>query len=263
MPPIKPIITICLTPFAMMASLWAQDAGTTEDPGATKELIHQWVKTERMISEEKTSWEVEKKSMQSLLDLYRKELALLNEELTQAGASVELVDHDKEKLEAELKQYREAQQLLRASMARMLPRMKNVITRFPQPLADELKSDLDALSAPDALGKPRDVLKSMLAVLSAAGRFNRSITVAEETQTLPDGKKMTVSVLYLGLCRAYYTTSSGDTAGIGSPGKEGWVWQSVPAIAADVRRAIAVYQKSQQPQLIKLPVKLTGGGESK
>ena len=44
------------------------------DPAASREMIRQWVQTERILSEEKTSWQVEKKRMQDLLDLYQKEL---------------------------------------------------------------------------------------------------------------------------------------------------------------------------------------------
>ena len=267
----KKILIACLSLLPLSTPLCGQEESTTAppkvDPTVSRELIRQWVKIERIISEEKSAWQVEKQRMQDLLGIYQKELKLLNEEITEAGSSVDLVDEDKENYEAELKQYREAQQLLRAAMARLLPRMKSLMSRFPQPLIDELSTDVDLLRSPEALGNSRGVLKSMIAVLSTADRFNRSITLAEETQQLPDGKTMKANVLYLGLCRAYYATSSGDTAGIGTPskepGKEGWTWKSEPKIADDVRRTIAVYQKSQQPQLIKLPVKVTGGGENK
>lgn len=256
--PLCLLIINCLIPCA-----GAQSDKADVDPAVTRELIRQWVKTERVISDEQTSWTVEKKRMQDLLDLYQKELKLLDEELTQAGSSAALVDENKEKFETELKEYQEARQVLQSTMARLLPKMNALVARFPKPLLDELAVDIDFLSEPKALDKPRDVMKAMIAVLSTAGRFNRGITLAEETQKVSDEKKMTVNVLYLGLCRAYYTTASGDTAGIGTPGENGWAWKSQPGIADDIRRTIAVYQKSQQPQLIKLPVQIQGGGENK
>lgn len=260
----KQLIIYFLTLIPLTASLCGQEEGKTTspisapDPAASRELIRQWVKTERIISEEKTSWDVEKKRMQDLLDLYQKELKLLDEEIGKAGKSASLVDENKERFQSELKHYREAQQLLGDTMARLLPQLKLLMTRLPQPLLDELSADRDQLNSEDALGKPRDVLKSMIAVLSASGRFNRSITIAEETRQTPDGKKMTVDVLYLGLCRAFYTTTAGETAGVGTPGKSGWEWQSVAGLADDIRRTIAVYRKDKQPQLIKLPVKVSG-----
>jgi len=263
----KKILLSCLILIPLAISVCGQEESKTMhpkvDPTVSRELIRQWVKTERLISEEKSAWKVEKQRMQDLLGLYQKELKLLSEEIADAGSSVDFVDEEKKKYETELKQYREAQQLLRVAMARFLPRMKILMSRFPQPLIGELTTEVDLLSSPEALKKPRDVLKSMIAVLTTTDRFNRSITIAEETRKLPDGKKMTANVIYLGLCRAYYATSSGDTAGIGIPGEDGWTWKSEPGIADDVRRAMAVYQKSEQPQLVKLPVKVTGAGEGK
>ncbi|MBK1830492.1 DUF3450 family protein [Verrucomicrobiaceae bacterium R5-34] len=238
----------------MAGSAVAQEKSVTPDPAAHRELIRQWVQTERLLSEEKNDWQVEKQRMQDLLDLYQKELKLLNEEIEKAGSSAGLVDSRKSKLESELKEFRDAQRLMADTMARLLPRIKSIIQRLPAPLQDELAADIDFLTSAEAMGKPRDVLKSMLSVLSGAGQFNRTITLGEETRTLQSGQKMTVDVLYLGLARAYFATTSGETAGIGQPGKEGWVWQDQADLADDIRQAIAVYRKDKQPQLIKLPV---------
>lgn len=240
---------------ASILPLAAQERKT--DPAADRELIRQWMKTERLLAEEKNAWKVNKQRMQDLLDLYQKELKLLNEEIEKAGASAGLVDERKEKLESGLKDFRDAQRLLAETLARLLPRVRGLARKLPAPLQDELEADIDFLRSPDALAKPRDVLKSMLAVLTGAGRFNRSITVTEETRTLSDGKKMTVDVLYLGLARAYFATASGQTSGIGTPGDDGWQWQDRPDLAANVRRAIAIYRKDKQPQLIRLPVGLS------
>jgi len=243
-----------------MTPLLAQDAPNPQDPKldpmVARELIRQWVKTERIISDEKTSWQAEKKQMQDLLDLYQKELKLLNEELSKAGGAAGMVDHQKETWDKELKEYRDAQNLLRETMARLLPRMRRLFVFLPEPLLDRVTADVDVLKAPDALEKPRDVLKAMLSVLAESGRFNRTVTVVEETHMLPDGKKMTVEVVYFGLARAYYASKSGSTACVGVPGKNGWVWEARPELADDIRKAISVYHKDSQPQLIKLPISL-------
>jgi len=226
------------------------------NPSNSRELIRQWVQTERIISEEKTTWQVEKQQMQDLLEIYQQELKLLNEELNVAGSSADLIDENKEKLESGLAQYREAKQILRSSMASL----------------EELGSDIDLIRSPQALDKPRDVLKSIIAILNAAGSFNRTLTLAEETRTLANGKKITVSVLYLGLCRAYYAADVGPLAGTGVPAATaatadtaataaagGWLWTEDGGIADQVRRTIAVHKKSAQPQLVELPVQLQTG----
>ena len=242
------------------------------NPSNSRELIRQWVQTERIISEEKTTWQVEKQQMQDLLEIYQQELKLLNEELNVAGSSADLIDENKEKLESGLAQYREAQQILRSSMASLVPRMQKLVGRFPAPLVEELGSDIDLIRSPQALDKPRDALKSIIAILNAAGSFNRTLTLAEETRTLANGKKITVSVLYLGLCRAYYAADVGPLAGTGVPAATaatadtaataaagGWLWTEDGGIADQVRRTIAVHKKSAQPQLVELPVQLQTG----
>ncbi len=247
---------IIITLLSLSSSLCAQGKKDTLDPAAKRELIKQWVQTERLITEEKNTWKVEKQRMQDLLNIYQKELTLLNEEIEKAGASAELADDRKGELESELKAYRDAQRLLIDSLTNMLPRTRNLIKRLPDPLQKELSTDIDLLSSPDAMEKPRDVLKSILNVLTSAGRFNRSVTVAEQTRELGSGEKMTLNVLYLGLARAYFASSAGDTSGIVTLGEDGWNWQDKPELADDIRRAIAVYKKDQQPQLIQLPVGL-------
>jgi hypothetical protein len=233
------------------------------NPSSSRELIRQWVQTERMISEEKTAWQVEKQQMQDLLEIYQQELKLLNEELNVAGSSADLIDENKEKLESGLAQYREAKQVLRSSMASLVPRMQKLVGRFPAPLVEELGSDIDLISSPQALDKPRDVLKSIIAILNAAGSFNRTLTLAEENRTLANGKKITVSVLYLGLCRAYYAADVGPLAGTGMPAATGatggWLWAEDGDIADQVRKTISVHKKSAQPQLVELPVQLQSG----
>ena len=242
------------------------------NPSNSRVLIRQWVQTERIISEEKTTWQVEKQQMQDLLEIYQQELKLLNEELNVAGSSADLIDENKEKLESGLAQYREAKQILRSSMASLVPRMQKLVGRFPAPLVEELGSDIDLIRSPQALDKPRDVLKSIIAILNAAGSFNRTLTLAEETRTLANGKKITVSVLYLGLCRAYYAADVGPLAGTGVPAATaatadtaataaagGWLWTEDGGIADQVRRTIAVHKKSAQPQLVELPVQLQTG----
>ena len=261
--------TIGMTLLAVIACHAQETNNVAEqevNPSNSRELIRQWVQTEHIISEEKTAWQVEKQQMQELLEIYQQELKLLNEELNVAGSSADLIDENKEKLESGLAQYREAKQILRSSMASIVPRMQKLVGRFPAPLVEELGSDIDLISSPEALDKPRDVLKSVIAILNAAGSFNRTLTLSEETRTLANGKKITVSVLYLGLCRAYYAADIGPLAGTGVPAAAGatgatggWLWAEDEGIADQVRRTIAVHKKSAQPQLVELPVQLQSG----
>ena len=125
--------------FAVMvchAQQETDDAVQEIGPSHSRELIKQWVQTERLISEEETSWQVERQQMQDLLEIYQQELKLINEELNVAGSSADLIDENKEKLESGLAQYREAKRMLRSSMASLVPRMQKLVGRFPAPLVE-------------------------------------------------------------------------------------------------------------------------------
>ncbi|NWK54849.1 DUF3450 family protein [Verrucomicrobiaceae bacterium N1E253] len=252
------LITVISLPLFGQDEPKAQDDPAAQlDPAAVRELIHQWVQTEGLISEEKNTWQVERQRMQDLLGLFQKELALLDDEMNQAGKSAELVDASKQQLEKQISEYRAAQRTLDEYLARVLPRTRTLLKRLPEPLKNNLETDIELLESDEALGKPRETLKSILSVFAACGRFNRTITVTEETRVLASGKKMTVDVLYLGLARAFYAAEQGDTAGLGTPGKDGWQWQDQPALADSVRKAFAVYRKDSPPQLVELPIQLS------
>lgn len=79
-----------------------------------------------------------------------------------------------------------------------------------------------------------------------------------------NGKKVSVNVLYLGLCRAYYASANGSIAGIGVPSTtDQWQWTEQNEIAQQVSQTISVYLKAKQPQLINLPVQLQTGNTRK
>jgi hypothetical protein len=142
--------------------------------------------------------------------------------------------------------------------------MQSLSKRLPEPLQEELRVDVEFINTDAALDTPRDILKSIISILNAAGNFNRTITLVEETRSLDNGKKITVNVLYLGLCRAYYAADLGPLAGIGEPSIEGaWSWTENADIADQVRKTIAVFRKSSQPQVVDLPVQLQLGREAK
>lgn len=224
------------------------------DPAASRELIRQWVKTEHLISEEAAEWKADKKRMQDLLDIYEKELEVLNKGL------ISLVDLDTggfiiiDPAPLEIESYAEAKKVMAAVVVTLKPRVVTLAKQFPKPLRDEIASDLEVLRSKQAL--PKQALKSMIEVLNAAGRFNRKTTLSEEVRELEGGKKMIVDVVYLGLCRGYYVTDSGNVAGVGIPTVSGWSWSSDPSMAKEVRRIIRIYNQETQPELIKLPVKI-------
>lgn len=223
------------------------------DPSASRELIRKWVESERIVSAEAAAWKTEKQSMQDLLNIFQKELTLLDEELAAAGASVDNVDLDKENYTTSIRGFSNAQKALDQYLTALVPRLQRLITFFPEPLMDEIVNDVKGL---EGAKTTRERLKAVIAVLNAAEKFNRSIHVSEETRAMADGRQMQVDVIYLGLCRAYYCTRAGSIAGIGTPASKGWQWSENGSVADEVRQVIAIYHALEQPEVVQLPVQI-------
>lgn len=243
--------------FLMLAVVagWSASAQGAEPAPAVaeaREAITRWVEVEDTISAERAAWAAEQATMAELLELHRKELALLDEELAKAGASAGSHDATMTEARAELARLRTAREQVAAALATTVPRLRELVRRFPQPLRDEARDDLTALDAwkPDA--EPRDGLRAVIGVLARADAFNRRLTRTREVRDDAE-----VEVLYLGLARAYYV--GGNTAGIGTPGPNGWEWRADPALAAELRKGLAMLEKRRPPAELKLPMAVDGG----
>ena len=84
---VKPLHFTYLLLGSLLLPAHAQTSEASEKADATREYIKQWVETERIISEESINWKSDQEHMQTLLNVYQKELSLLNEELEKAGSS--------------------------------------------------------------------------------------------------------------------------------------------------------------------------------
>lgn len=219
---------------------------------ATKEVIRQWVEAEKLLSNEKAAWKQEKAHMSELLELYAKELTLLNEELA-AVPSVEMDDDKKQEFDKEIKDADAMRAKLKGFLLGLKPRMQSLVGKFPVPLQDQINEAVLALKATDADASARDLLTPMLNILDAGSSFNGGVYRTSEKVTI-DAEDWQAEVMYLGLGQSYFWV--GDKSGVGYPGPEGWQWERNDAIFAEVKKAMEVFDKKTQPQLIKLPLNL-------
>ncbi|WP_159434884.1 DUF3450 family protein [Rubritalea squalenifaciens] len=240
---------------ALSGSVLGQEAGADKlTPSEARALIQQWVQTERMITEEKADWKIEREQLNDLIKLYETEMALLKDEVEKAGESHVELDKEKATLESEVKQMRADRRKLGLKVRDISKRMLEVSARFPKPLKDLLSADLYTLESVEDETQMRDGVVALANILKEAGRFNRAVYFSEEMQALEDGEKRQLQVLYLGLGRAYFV--SGDKAGVGMPGADGWQWSIREGIDNRVKTTIRVFKKSSQAGLVKLPVEV-------
>ncbi|WP_193213853.1 DUF3450 family protein [Luteolibacter marinus] len=234
--------------------LWAAESAPDAAVVELRETISKVVDVKSQTSAERLDWEARKAEMNELLGLHRRELQLLDEELSKAGQSAGGYDEQKQAAEAEIALLKQARRASREAVARNQPRMLALAKRFPAPLAGDTEIERIMLEAWKPGDEPRDGLQAILGMIAKAEQFNRRITRAKEER---DGRE--VEVLYLGLAGAYYADRSGN-AGTGEPAEEGWVWASRPELNGEVLNAFDQLDKKRPPALVELPVKIKEGG---
>jgi len=215
-----------------------------------RETIARIVEVKAQASAERNDWEGRKAEMAALLELHRRELELLDEELHKAGSSAGGFDERKREAEAEIESLRRARRVAAEAVARNRDRALGLAARFPRPLAGETETERVTLEEWQPGDEPRDGLQAILGLVARAEQFNRRITRVEEER---DGRQ--VEVLYLGLARAYYADRNGN-AGVGEPGPEGWSWSSRPEINGEVVKALDELDRKRPPELVELPVRI-------
>lgn len=234
----------------LIGSVNAQEKNTDAE---AKELIRQWVTTERLLGEELNSWKQQKAEISELLGLYKKELKLLNEELAKTGKSVAQVDQKKADLEAKVSQSIQTRKKLRAFLIKLSPRVLAVEKRFPVSLQAQVADSIAVLESANDETSVRDLLQAVINVIEQANTFNAGIYQSSESITI-GSDTWNAEVIYLGLGRAYFYV--GTKAGIGTPSVDGWQWQRKDEILDEVKKAVKVFKKQIQPQLVELPVKV-------
>ena len=215
-----------------------------------RETISKIVDTQTLEAKERLDWKARKAEMQALLELHGKELKLLGEELEKSGDSAPGHAGSMDSLEAEITSLKESRRLASETIARNVPRAISLAKRFPAPLLSEAEPEISSLSTWKKSDEPRDTLRSVLSLVAKAEQFNRRFIRSSEIR---DNHQ--VEVIYLGLARAYYAGKN-KTAGTGTPGTDGWVWKSQPALHSSISSAIDTFDKKVPPSMIELPLEI-------
>ena len=240
-----------------MTASCAVFAQTTEDeklsPAQARVLIQEWMKTERLISEENKDWAIEQQNLQQLIALYQTEVALIREELDAAGEATKNFDEQTESLKKRAAEFKQERKKLAGKVELQRKRLLGISAFFPEPLLQKVESELLTLESKDT--GMRETVVAMLNVMKVAGKFNRVVSYSEEMQSVgQSGEKRQLRVLYLGLACAYFL--SGENAGVGAPAKDGWKWSVDDSLNSTMAKAIAVYEKTSRPELVTLPVEV-------
>lgn len=226
--------------------------------GVARTALEKWVETRKLISKERRDWELGKEMLEDRIELVRDEIASLREKIESAQSSIAEADEKREELIAENEGLKRAAETIHASVAGLEARTKGLLTRLPEPVTDKVKALIQRLPEDPETTEQAITQRflNVIGILNETNRFNRQITVASEVRTLDDGALAEVTALYVGIGQAYYSRAKGNVAGMGRATAEGWTWTAANDSAAEIARAIAIFQAEEGADFVRLPAEI-------
>jgi len=241
---------VCLNVF--LSGAWA--AGLDE----ARSAIEQWVRTRQIISQTQADWASDKDTLEQSLGFLERELKSVEEQWAKLSTNSVQVDQERSEAEALLKSSNESLEKSRQFAAGFEPEVRKLVPRLPTPLQDILKPFLNRLptDAGSTQTSAPERVQVLAGLLSELDKFNNAVTVFSEKRTNEKGEEVAVETVYLGLGAAYFVNESGDFAGTGSPGSEGWEWTVKSDLASSVKEVLRIYRNERPARFIRLPAQI-------
>jgi hypothetical protein len=229
---------------------------TAEDSSADgREALERWVETKRLICKEWQDWRTEKALLDDRIQLVRRETESLKEATGLITNNIVEADQKLAESTAKIDELKAATAGLGQDIVRIESGVLALLARVPTPISERVKPLSQRIPGPGAETRMglSERFQNVIGILNEVNKFSREITVTSEVRDQPDGGKAEVSVVYLGLARAYYCNASSGLAGIGRPGPEGWIWEPRNDLAQVVADTIAIYRNEKPAGYVLLP----------
>lgn len=225
---------------------------------STRDTLSRWVATKQLISSEKEDWELGKEVLNQRINLVQGEIDSLKEKIGQTETGLSDAAGKRRDLQSENRSLTDATGMLAETVIRLETKMKELVTRLPEPLRQRVAPLTQRLPENPVTSElaMSQRYQNVLGILNEINKFNRDLTVASEVRELADGRRSEVQALYLGLGQAYWVTADGRHAGVGVPGPDGWEWTVANDLAPEISRTIKVLQNEEVPDYTTLPVTL-------
>jgi hypothetical protein len=219
--------------------------------------LEKWVETRQMISRTRAAWQADKETLEQTIQLLQRELAAVEE---QAGKlSTNNAAAQKEWTEAEALKKTSTGALDRAKefATGFEAQLKALAPRLPVPLQEDknFKGFMNRLPADPVTTKASapERAQALVGLLNELDKFNTAVAVFSEKRKNPQGEEVAVETIYVGLGAAYFVNDSGDFAGSGTPGANGWEWTTQPELAPAVREVLHIYRNERAARFVPLP----------
>ena len=220
--------------------------------------IEQWVQTRQLVSRTKSDWEAEKEILLQTKALHERELAGIAEQLSKVSTNSTQVDRERVAAEQDLKASNDALDQARALVAALEGRVRTLTPRLPGPLLETMRPLLTKLPEDSQATKVpvTERVQTVVSLLSEVDKFNNAVAIYSEKRKNAQGEEVSVETVYAGLGAAWFVNQTGDFAGSGHPGANGWEWTMEPALAERVREVVRIYRGERTAHFVQLPVTL-------
>lgn len=236
------------------------EAAGEGDLDSSRAALERLVEVRKLISRERQEFELAREVLTGRTELVQREIGSLQEKIEQVDSDIAEANAKFETLEAENQQLKETAAALGETVARFEMRTRALLERLPQPIRESEQIETLSQKLPDdaeatklSLGKR---FQNVIGILTKVNEFHHRITVSAEVRELPDGRRMHVTALYLGISQGYYVGAEATVAGIGTASGDGWVWTPANEAAPRIAEAIAILRNEQPAAFIQLPVEL-------
>lgn len=255
-PILKSLLSLCLLALPVVhaqapPSLPQSGIGTSHVDRA-RELLQKWAETQQLIANERRDWEQGRAIFKDRIALVNKQIEDTRKKIGEAKKKKSEAEVNLAKMQAERDDIKDASASLGSASAELEKGVREVLAKAPPGQQEKLAVLLKQLndSKENQLSSRYQAIIGMIDVLNQA---NNQISTATEVRQLPDGRSIEVDVIYLGLGQGYYVSQSGDAAGTGILGPEGWQWTPQPDLARPLRKVGEILAKKGVPEIIPLP----------
>lgn len=241
---------LCLL-LLVAGSAWGQDELET-----AKQDLDKWLETDRLISKEEQDWRVGKELIQDRISLIRREAETIKERIAQtkkdlAETTTKMVD-----VKAQNEQVKRGTGSLAQDIKQLEFRTLAMLPRTPEPVRLRVAPLSQRIPANPTETKLTlsERYQNIVGTLNELNKAVRELSVSGEVRQLADGRKVEVTVFYIGLAQAYYVNEKSGVAGIGLLGPYGWTWEEHDELVRPVSHVLAIYRGESPAAYVPLPI---------
>lgn len=240
---------------ASFACLCAFTSASGSVPSETRDVLQEWVKVKALVSQEREDWAAEKALISDTIELLEAEKDMLAKIIDSREEAAELAADERTELSLKKESLDNAATSLGDTLTGYETELATWVSTLPELLQEELSPLIRRLPTEGESSSNAGIgrrLQSVVGILSQVDKFNSSVTYRKELRGESSATKET-DTLYFGLAYAVYSDAEGTSAGYGTPGPDGWIWEATPDAALDIKELIAVYKNETPAKYISIP----------